>query len=120
MYQCLGHLGKGHITGDPVGVWSGDSGLLYLYRLRGVFRKKCDSLLVETDIFCHFRGLILCNTKRYQYHLIEKQEHMGTVQHVFYSPMSYFFKLMELLLPFASPICFVITTALLSFLMVAG
>ena len=24
----------------------------------GVFRKKCDNLLVETDIFFHFRGLI--------------------------------------------------------------
>ena len=27
----------------------------------GVFRKKYDNLLVETDIFFHFRGLILCN-----------------------------------------------------------
>ena len=33
MYQCLGHLGKGHITGDPVGVWSGDSGLLRLLHI---------------------------------------------------------------------------------------
>ena len=27
--------------------------------------KKCDNLLVEADIFCHFKSLILCNAKRF-------------------------------------------------------
>ena len=30
--------------------------------------KKCENLLVETDIICYFRGLILCNVKRLQFH----------------------------------------------------
>ena len=29
--------------------------------------KKCDNLLVEADIFYHFRGLILCNAKHIQF-----------------------------------------------------
>ena len=34
----------------------------------GVFRKKRDNLLVERDIFCHFRGIVLCNAKHLQFH----------------------------------------------------
>ena len=37
----------------------------YMWR---VPRKKRDNLLVETDIFCHFRGIIMCNAKRLQFH----------------------------------------------------
>ena len=59
--------------------------------LVGVFRKKCVNLLVETDMFCHFRGLILCNAKSLQFHQNKKQEHRGTVQQVLYSPISYIF-----------------------------
>ena len=59
-----------------------------LVSLEACFTKKIDNLLVETDFFCQFRGLILCNTKRLQFHQGVKQEHRGTVQQVFYSPMS--------------------------------
>ena len=48
--------------------------------------KKCDKLLVETDIFYHFRRIILCNAKRLHFHQ-KKQEHRGTVQKIFYSPI---------------------------------
>ena len=34
--------------------------------------KFCDNLLVEVDIFYHFRGLILCNAKRLQFNRYKK------------------------------------------------
>ena len=36
--------------------------------LKACSAKKRENLLVETDIICHFRGLILCNVKRLQFH----------------------------------------------------
>ena len=39
-----------------------------LLEMEACYAKKCDNLLVETDIFCHFRGLILCDAKRLQFH----------------------------------------------------
>ena len=62
----------------------------------------CDDLLVEADIIYHFRGIILCNTKRLQFYLNKKQERRGTVQQVFYSYMLPFFNLMDWLVPFGS------------------
>ena len=50
-----------------------------------------DNLLVEADIFYHFRGLILCKTKHLQFHQNKKQEQRGTVQQAIYSPMSSLF-----------------------------
>ena len=44
--------------GPLIGVWF----------IRGMFCGKRDNLLVETDIICHFRDLILCNVKRLQFH----------------------------------------------------
>ena len=38
----------------------------------GISGKKCDSLLVETKCFHHFRGLILCNLKCLDFHLIKR------------------------------------------------
>ena len=54
----------------------------------GVFQKKCDNLLIETDIFCHFRGLIFSNAKCLQFHRNKKQEHRVTLYQVFHTPMS--------------------------------
>ena len=53
--------------------------------------KKCDNLLVNTEYFHHFRGLLLCNAKYLQFHHNKKQEHMGTVKQVFYPPIFPFF-----------------------------
>ena len=39
-----------------------------------------DKLLVETDIFYHFRGITLCNTKLPLFKRNKKQEHKVTVQ----------------------------------------
>ena len=36
------------------------------------YAKKRDKLLVEMDIFFHFRSLILCNAKQLQFHQNEK------------------------------------------------
>ena len=33
----------------------------------------CDRLLVESDVFYHFRGIILCNAKRLPFYLNKKQ-----------------------------------------------
>ena len=38
--------------------------------------KKCDNLLVKTDIFCHFRGIILCNAKRFQFDKKNKKKNI--------------------------------------------
>ena len=54
-------------------------------------QKKRDELLVETDIICYFRGLILCNAKRLQFHRNKKGQRKGTVQRFFYVLTSYFF-----------------------------
>ena len=82
--------------------------------------KKCDNLLVETDIVFHFRGLILCNAKRLQFHRYKKKN-IGEKFSKSSIPLCLlFFKLMELLLPFALHKNFLIATAPLSFLMVSG
>ena len=52
----------------------------------------CDKLLVEANIFYHFRGLILCNVKHLQFNWRKKQGTSCTVQKVFYSNTLYFFK----------------------------
>ena len=62
--------------------------------------KCCDNLLVEADNFYHFRGIISCNTKRLQFNRNKKQELKGTVQQVFYTLTSSFYKLVEFLVPF--------------------
>ena len=36
--------------------------------LKACSAKKRENLLVETEIICHFRDLILCNVKRLQFH----------------------------------------------------
>ena len=38
---------------------------------------KCNSLLVETAIFCQYRSLILCNSKHLQFNLIKKTRTQG-------------------------------------------
>ena len=50
-----------------------------------------NNLLVEANTLYHLRGFILCNEKRLTFNKNKKQEHRGTVQKVFYFPMSYFF-----------------------------
>ena len=52
--------------------------------------KKCDNLLVETDIVFHFRGLILCNAKRLQFHRYKKGKREVTFQKLFYALTLYF------------------------------
>ena len=79
-----------------------------------------DRLLVDTDFFYHFRGLVLCNAKRLQFNRNKKQEHRGTVKQVLYYPMLYWFKLIEFLVLFAPHKEILIATAPLSFLMDAG
>ena len=57
-----------------------------------LFLKKRDTLLVEAEfVFYHFMGIILCNAQRLKFHWNKEQEHRGTVQQVFYSPMLSFF-----------------------------
>ena len=38
--------------------------------------KKCDNLLVEADIFYHFRGIIFCNAKHLQFHRYFKNKNI--------------------------------------------
>ena len=61
-----------------------------------MLQEKRDKLLVEADVFNHFRGLISCNAKRLQFH--------RTFQIVFYYPLSSIL-FMELLVMFTSK-CF--------------
>ena len=49
----------------------------YLLRSLGVFRKCFDKLLVETDIFCHFWGLVFCNAKRLPFHIYIYNKNIG-------------------------------------------
>ena len=44
-----------------------------VYTQGGRSAKKCANLLVETEFFCHFRGINLCNTKHLQLRLIKKK-----------------------------------------------
>ena len=53
-----------------------------VFLILGVCCKKNINFLVETEFFCRFRGLLLCNAKHLQIHRNKKQEHMGTVQQV--------------------------------------
>ena len=48
-------------------------------------------MLVEAHNFYHFRGLIFCNTKFFQFNWYKRKEYGCTVQQVFYSTMSSFF-----------------------------
>ena len=86
----------------------------------GVSLKKKWQLVSRNGHLFHFRGLILCNAQRLQFHRNKKGERKGTSKKVFYFPTSSFFNLMELLLLFALHSFFLIATAPLSFLMVAG
>ena len=38
----------------------------------------CENLLVETDFFCHFSGLVLCNEKRLQFNKNKKNQYVGS------------------------------------------
>ena len=62
-----------------------------IYLLRG----KMEQLISICGHFYHFRGIILCNTKRLQFNQIKKKEHRGTIQQVFYSFMFSFFLIDE-------------------------
>ena len=66
-------------------------------------------------------GVSFCVTKNaFNFIKIKKQEHRGTVKQVFYSHMSYFLKLMQLLLLFVLHKKNLIATAPFLFLMVSG
>ena len=62
--------------------------------------KKCDNLLVEADLFYHFRELILCNSKRLQFHW--KKNMVAQFSKSSIQLCLHFFNLMKLLVPFAS------------------
>ena len=53
--------------------------------------KQYDNFLVETDIFCHFKGLILCNAKRLQFHRNKKNKNIGAHFIKSYIPLCRFF-----------------------------
>ena len=67
-----------------------------------VFVEKNDNLLVEANNFYHFRGLIFYREKYLQLNQYRKQDCSCTVQKYFYSTTSWFFNLIELLVPFKS------------------
>ena len=67
-----------------------------------MFHKKRDNLLLEADIFYHFRGIILCNAKRLQFHRKEEKNNIGAQFSKSSIPLHPpFFNSMELLVPFA-------------------
>ena len=91
-----------------------------LLEMEACYAKKCDNLLVETDIFCHFRGLILCNAKSLQFHLIKNK---NTGAQFNKSPIHLcrpFFNLWSCCFRMRYTTILLIATAPLSFLMVAG
>ena len=69
--------------------------------------KFCDNFLMQLDIFFHFRGLLLWNSKNYQFQHKNKNKNVRTPfrksSMPFYLP---FYKIMELLTPMASQQCF--------------
>ena len=83
-----------------------------------MFCKKRDNLLVKADIFYHFRGIILCNVKRLQFHLKTKK---NLVAQIIKSSIQLrcTFYLMELLVPFEWHLKNIVSTALFLSLMVA-
>ena len=82
--------------------------------------KKCDNLLVKTDIFCHFKGPVLCNAKCLQCHLLKNKNIGAQFRKSYILLCSPFFKFTELLLPFVLHKKIFILMAPFSFLIVAG
>ena len=84
------------------------------------FAKIRDNLLVKTAIFAIFEVLFCVTRNAINFIEMKKQEHMGTIQKVLYSPILLFFKLTDLLFPFVSHKKFLIETSQLLSLMFAG
>ena len=89
---CCAHLARQFVHGEFL---QGEP-QKYLNLYSSCSAKKCDSLLVETDIFCHL-GVSFCIAwNSFNFIEIKKQEHRGTVQQDFYSPMYSFLNLRSL------------------------
>ena len=73
-------------TVAPTVHWEDNTSCIY-----GVFHKKNWQLVSRNGHFCHFRGLLLCNAKRLQFHSYKKLRRKGTVQKVFNALMLSFF-----------------------------
>ena len=63
--------------------------------------KFCDNLLVEADVFYHFRGLILCNAKCLQFYINKHNSNIVAQFNNYYIQLSCPFLFMQLLVPFS-------------------
>ena len=77
--------------------------------------KVCDNLLVEVDIFYHFRDIILCNAKHLQFNRKNNKNLRAQFRNFSMPLRCTFKKWMELLVTFTSHRNFLIAAAPLSF-----